>query len=280
MIPWIQIYSNLITHPKTSRLADLLGLKSGDTSPDVVAAGLLVSLWTWAIQNAYNGDLSKCSDRTIAEAARYRKKPVAFVQALREAGWLDSDGSLHDWSEYAHLLIEAEEKRKAQNRERVRKHRKKMDGNAGCNITETPCNAPTIPDHTKPNLLCGGDGERAREASEQELARIGLRPGEYLMVTAEMVEAVERVTDELFAILPDRKCNAFDRRKVFEYRGTEAAPLLRYAFRAAMQAGKGGNWNYIDGIMSRLAVRGITTEEDARAWDERRWDEGDHDGEI
>ena len=82
MIPWIQIYSNLVSHTKTSRLADELKLTSKDTSPNVVAAGMLVSLWTWAIQNAYSGDLSTCSDRTISDAAHFRRKPETFVKAL------------------------------------------------------------------------------------------------------------------------------------------------------------------------------------------------------
>ena len=160
MIPWIQVYSNLISHPKTYRLADILNLTSKDTTPNVVAAGLLISLWTWAIQNAYSGDLSTCSDRTIAEAARYKKKPETFVKALYTAGWIDPDRKLHDWDEYARLLMEKEDSRKADTRERVRryrdKHKKSSDApcnapsNAPSNVTVTPCNAPTIPNHTIP----------------------------------------------------------------------------------------------------------------------------------
>jgi hypothetical protein len=167
MIPWIQVYSNLITHPKTFRLADALKLTSKDTTPNVVAAGLLVSLWTWAIQNAYSGDLSACSDRAISEAARYKKNPGAFVKALTDAGWLDPDRKLHDWDEYAHLLMEKEDSRKAKTRERVKRYRDKdkkpsspqssVPSNAPCNVTVTPCNAPTIPNHTLPDQLYEGD---------------------------------------------------------------------------------------------------------------------------
>ena len=129
MIPWIQVYSNLPQHPKTSRLADELGLTSAALNPNVLAVGLLVSLWTWAIQNAYNGDLSGCSPRAIAEACLWRKKPETLVKALQKAGFLDADMKLHDWEEYACLLVEQEENRRAKTRERVRKHReKKMEG--------------------------------------------------------------------------------------------------------------------------------------------------------
>ena len=156
MIPWIQVYSNLISHPKTARLADILKLTSKDTSPNVVAAGMLVSLWTWAIQNAYNGDLSTCSDRTIADAARFRRKPEIFVQALTEAGWLDANRCIHDWEEHTILLINRMDRQKEKNRERVQRYRNKnvmppdSSGNAPCNgecnVTVTKCNASTLPE--------------------------------------------------------------------------------------------------------------------------------------
>ena len=173
MIPWIQVYSNLITHPKTSKLADLLKLSSKATVPNVVATGMLISIWTWAIQNAYNGDLSDCSDRTIADAARYRQNPKLFVSALMEAGWLDPDKKLHNWDHYATLLIEQEDSRRAKSKERVKRYRdrKKESSNvpvapkasesdtsvtARCNgnsnVTVTECNASTIPNHTLHNI--------------------------------------------------------------------------------------------------------------------------------
>lgn len=125
MIPWIQVYSNLPMHPKTDRLVDELGLTSSSVSPNILAVGILVSLWTWAIQNAYDGDLSKCSARLIAEACRWRKKPEALIKGLRASGWLDEDMKLHDWEEYAVLLMDAEDNKKEKTKERVRKYREK-----------------------------------------------------------------------------------------------------------------------------------------------------------
>lgn len=153
MTLWIKVHSNLMAHPKTSKLADILKLSSKDTSPNVVAGGMLISLWTWAIQNAYNGDLSSCSDRTIAQAANYRKKPEGFVKALTDAGWLDADRHLHDWEEYTLQLTGVLERQKQKNRERVRRYRNKSNTsvtppcppvppkgsnacNAQCNVTE------------------------------------------------------------------------------------------------------------------------------------------------
>lgn len=177
MIPWIQVYSNLTTHRKTGRLADELGLANSFVSPDVVAVGILISLWTWAVQNASNGDISDCSARAIAEACRWRKKPEQLVAALKNAGWVDSDGKLHDWEEYACLLMEQEDNRKAKTRERVQRYREKKKAseseacNGDSNVTDTSCNAPTIPDITIPNITNNNSfylSERKEEKKERD----------------------------------------------------------------------------------------------------------------
>jgi len=125
MIPWIQVYSNLPTHPKTSKLAEELKLSSSFTSPTIIAAGLLVGIWTWAIQNAYDGDLSECSPSTIADACRWKKKPEQLISALKKSGYLDDDMHLHDWEEYAVLMIDSEDNRREKNRDRVNRYRNK-----------------------------------------------------------------------------------------------------------------------------------------------------------
>lgn len=136
MIPWIQVYSNLPRHPKTSRLADELGLTTVKAvNPNTVAVGLLISLWTWAIQNAYDGDLSRCGARAIAEACGWTKDPVALVDALLTAGWLDEDLRLHDWEEYALLLIDAEDNRKENDRRRAKAYREKKKSSRDGSVT-------------------------------------------------------------------------------------------------------------------------------------------------
>lgn len=169
MIPWIQVYSNLLRHPKTTNLADELGLTSSHTSPNAVAAGMLVSLWLWAAQNAVDGDLSTCSDRAIAEAAEYRKKPVTLVAALMKTGWLDDDRRLHDWEEYASLLRDIETRNKENTKNRVKRYRERKklneshsdgdcssvtcnESNGYCNVTCNESNAPTLPNLTLHNI--------------------------------------------------------------------------------------------------------------------------------
>ena len=277
MIPWIQVYSNLIRHPKVTKLADKLNLTSKDAGPNVIAAGMLVSLWLWAAQNATDGDLSECSDRAIAEAAEFKRKPSLFVEALIYAKLLDEDRKLHDWDEYATLLIDYEEQQREKTRKRVEKHRakKKALQSAECNVTETPCNAPTIPNLTKPNLtlpnISGDDGDtaRVRGATESELLSIGIKPGEYIGLTSSFVDEVKVTTIKLFCkYLPAAFPQAWDFRQVAQYCGAVGrAQLLDYAFEQSGVSGKLGDWRYINGIMDRLALRGIETVEQARMWD-------------
>lgn len=299
MIPWIQVYSNLPQHPKTTKLADELGLTSTALNPNVLAVGLVVSLWTWAIQNAYNGDLSGCSQRAIAEACLWKKKPETLVKALQKAGFLDADMKLHDWEEYACLLVEQEENRRAKTRDRVKRYREKKaaDGNAPCNapcnVTETPSNAPTIPDHTRqdltrPDNYFSGGGDDARAQAHEEVNQFcqgrDLEPDVYFGMTGEIRDSVKALADALFSKFTTRKPTEADEAQVFQatfdnwYDGSEwhmrlptaKKELLMYAFENASAAGKPGDWKYINGILEKLRQRNIRTLREAEDYDINR----------
>lgn len=303
MIPWIQVYSNLPQHPKTTKLADELGLASAALNPNVLAVGLVVSLWAWAIQNAYNGDLSGCSQRAIAEACLWKKKPETLVKALQKAGFLDADMKLHDWEEYACLLVEQEENRRAKTRDRVKRYRDKkaaeaagdgnVDGNAPCNVTDTPGNAPTIPDHTRqdltrPDNYFSGGGDDARAQAHEEVNEFfqerDLDPSVYFGMSAEIRCNVKAFTDALFAKFTTRRPTEADEGQVFQaihdswndggewhMRLPQARKeLLMYAFENANAAGKSGDWKYINGILEKLHQRGIRTLREAEDYDINR----------
>ena len=123
MLPWIQVYSNITEHPKTTNLVDVLGITSKDAEPEMVAVGMLVGLWTWAAKNAYNGDLSAVSARAIAKACGWKKDAFVLVKALVDCGWLDDDMKIHDWEEYAELYINREDYKREQAKERMRNMR-------------------------------------------------------------------------------------------------------------------------------------------------------------
>lgn len=125
MLPWVQVYTNICEHPKTSNLVDALAITSKDIEPEMIAVGLLVGLWTWAAKNAYNGDLSGVSTRAISKACGWHKSPEKLVDALISCGWLDDDMKIHDWEEYAELYINRVDYQKEQNRKRVKECRER-----------------------------------------------------------------------------------------------------------------------------------------------------------
>ncbi|MEA4920643.1 MAG: hypothetical protein VB078_06975 [Clostridiaceae bacterium] len=295
MIPWIQIYSNLPQHPKTSALADELGFKGTLINPNAQAVGLLVCLWTWAIQNAYSGDLSGCSIRAIAEACQWQRKPETLVAALKNAGWIDTDMKLHDWEEYASLLIDQEENRKAKTRERVKRYRdgKKAEAKEECNVTaalpsnvtDTLCNAPTRPYQTLPNLKDNyGGGGYAREPDDVNVffRDRDLDPSAYFGMTEQLYNDCEAFTAQVFDSFTSRQPTKIDIANVFQAiresrRNSDATwdvqlsdhrkQLLMYAFQTANNAGKPGEWKYINGVLNKIAGRSIETLEQAERFD-------------
>ena len=299
MIPWIQVLSNLPSHPKTSKLAEELKLSSSVTSPNIVAVGLLVGIWTWAIQNAYDGDLSSCSPNTIADACRWKKKPEQLVTALKKSGYLDENMRLHDWDEYAVLLMEAEDNRKEKTKERVKRYRDRkrsddvtlqtrygnVDGSVTCNAGDTRCNAPTIPYHTIPDLTndFSGGGDMRAGADVHEENPVENYMDEYgidrFFASGDVKPDIARLTQQLFSGLTSRKPTPADETQVFQavtkaerdpltdkwrrWIDEDARDLLIHAFRIASDSGKGGDWNYINGILTRFHQRGIKTVDDA-----------------
>lgn len=83
------------------------------------AIGHLHYLWWWALDGAPDGDLSSLKPAEIAEMAEWPGEPEPFVEALHECGWLDPDGRIHDWQDYAGKITGLREA----NRERQRRRR-------------------------------------------------------------------------------------------------------------------------------------------------------------
>lgn len=276
-IPWVQVYSNLPSHPKVTRLADELNLSSAVVDPDTVAVGILVSLWTWAIQNAYTGDLSAVSDRSIAAACRWKRKPETLVRALTAAGWLDDDRRIHDWEEYSMLLIDAEDQRRKSDRERAKRYRDRKrdasrDGNGDDHASVRQNHGPTIP--YKTNSDDDGDA-RAREDLLWQL-----KQEDWLEAPEDVRATARAVAADLFGRFGGREPTETDVVCVYrEIRTMEGgAPsvsrdrtdVLTYAMEQAARAGQAGNWLYIQGVLRRMAGRGIVTLVQAADYDDDR----------
>lgn len=78
---WIESHQELWRHPKTKKLARLLGV----SVPTVV--GHLHGIWYWALDFAQDGDLHQYDPEEIADAALWEGDPGQFIEALVAAGY-------------------------------------------------------------------------------------------------------------------------------------------------------------------------------------------------
>lgn len=118
---WIESHQTLGQHPKTRRLAHLLGVSKP------AAVGHLQYLWWWAMDYADDGNLARFDALDIAIGSEWEGDETMFVDALVSAGFLDRDPDgmhrVHDWDQYGGKLAE---RRKA-NAERMREARAKRE---------------------------------------------------------------------------------------------------------------------------------------------------------
>lgn len=155
---WIELHQSLWTHRKTILLAANLGID------ELYAGAHMAKLWTWALDNAQNGDLSGLPSKVIAFGAGWKGNADDFVQAACLSGWLDeSNGSyiLHDWYDYAGRLIE----KKTANKERMRNKRATNVQRTNDERTAHVQGLPnlTIPNHTLPISCCSNKGSEEFE---------------------------------------------------------------------------------------------------------------------
>ncbi len=138
---WIELHQTLPRHPKLLRLANKLRIHPAQ------AAGHLTFLWLWALDFAPSGDLSVFGPAEISAAACHPGKDAkAFVEALKETGWLDESLQIHDWQDYAGRLIE----QKTKDKERKRLERLRMSRGRPPDIPRTSSGCPPLPNPTGP----------------------------------------------------------------------------------------------------------------------------------
>lgn len=134
--------------------------------------------------------------------------------------------------------------------------------------------------------LSGGDSAEpsADKAVLKYLRERGIDPGMYLGMSEDVYDSVKSFTKTLFDQFTSRPPTKYDIMQVFLscYQSTEETSgqwrisfpgeklnLLLYAFEQAANAGKPGNWNYINGVLRQLYNRGISTMEQAEDYDEQ-----------
>lgn len=161
---WIESHQEVGRHPKTKKLARLLGVSLP------AAVGHLHYLWWWALDFAQDGLLDKYDAEDIADALQWDGNANQLVEALISSGYIDDteDGLVvHDWAEYAGKLLERRAKDRARKRAAAEAAgvpasvRRSSDGNdeeadgvlnASC-VTNQPTvpNPPNTTNSTEPN---------------------------------------------------------------------------------------------------------------------------------
>ena len=130
-----------------------------------------------------------------------------------------------------------------------------------------------------------GDGDDdAREATADELSLIGLIPGLYSGITLALVRQYRAETERLVRKHMGREYVATDCRYVVQrtlsnsnfgsgsHIDRNRLELLDYAMGVAAASGHGCGWDYVHGIMERLAFREITSVQQAMCYDMMRPD--------
>lgn len=148
-------------------------------------------------------------------------------------------------------------------------------------------NKAIIQESQEENISSSGGDAHAREAAESAVTEyLGYRcldASTYFGVSEQELATVAAYTDAIFARFARRPPTDADRASVFqaihlsehdEQTGTwtvtfpkDRIDLLMYAFEQAALAGKQGDWKYINGVLGRLAQRGISSLGQAEDYD-------------
>jgi uncharacterized phage protein (TIGR02220 family) len=88
---FVKVFTNFYTHRKTMRLRASLGDD---------AFWIVPRLWAYAAENQPDGDFASYTDGEIAGLIGYNKDASSMLQALLQAGFMDSDRKIHDWADH------------------------------------------------------------------------------------------------------------------------------------------------------------------------------------
>lgn len=139
-LPWIKVWTVVPQHPKIQRLERELAIRD--------ALGMVVRLWCWTAAYHPDGDIPAGHADSMAEIIAGDAVPAdpdgrvtrnaRVTQACVTAGLLDPlEGGfrVHDWHEMQTVHVEAEEKRRAQARERQARLRERRSVTSNAPVT-------------------------------------------------------------------------------------------------------------------------------------------------
>lgn len=137
---WLKLQQGVHRNRKIMVLARTLAISR------MTAVGHMTSLWLWALDNAQDGDISVLGDNEVAMAAEWPEETAGeFLAAICDAGLIDPDGKIHDWYDYAGVLIDrrrTEAARKRNERARMSAGQAQDGTQEDTPGTERPATAP------------------------------------------------------------------------------------------------------------------------------------------
>ena len=89
---YIRLSTNFFSHRKTQRLR--AALKSSD------AYWIPTRLWTYAAEHQPNGDFSGYTSEELAMLIGCDKYATSMLQALKDCGFVNENGTLHNWEKH------------------------------------------------------------------------------------------------------------------------------------------------------------------------------------
>src|SRR5262245_26087496 len=95
VMPWIQSHTEVERHRKTLMMAQDLNIAP------VHLSGHLHALWHAVLEQREDGNLAQWSNEFIALMAMWQGDADRFVSALKRFHWLDDNGLVHNWLDYA-----------------------------------------------------------------------------------------------------------------------------------------------------------------------------------
>lgn len=98
---WIESHTELLKHTKTTELMRLLHLNNRHT-----ALGLIHAFWWWCLDNAPDGNLEGVDPEDIAKGCLWTEGGHILLMALKKAGFVDAENTVHDWHQYTGRLVE------------------------------------------------------------------------------------------------------------------------------------------------------------------------------
>lgn len=143
---YIRVMTGFYTHRKTVRLLSKIGTEAYSLPPRV---------WAYCAENQPDGDLSSYQSEELSVLVAYKGDASSMLVALKDCGFIDLDGKIHDWKEhngyhekYSERAKTAAEARWAKERkepkERSTEKRKVESGDKHCLEHATSMSIPTI----------------------------------------------------------------------------------------------------------------------------------------